>query len=69
MQKISLLAAAGLLCLSGTACAQGVQSQRADSQKTVSLKAVSVVGTRATAQSPVAFTNVEKAELERSITA
>ncbi|MBP3774774.1 MAG: TonB-dependent receptor [Bacteroidaceae bacterium] len=65
MQRLSILAVTGLLCLNGTVCAQGVQSLSSDSQKTVELKAVAIVSTRATSETPVTFTNVDKAQLEK----
>lgn len=62
-KKILLLAAFSLLPFG--LVAQVVQGQT-DSLRNVELQAVQVVATRATAKTPVAYTNVRKAELTKS---
>lgn len=64
MNKIILAAAAGLVLSEGT-FAQHLEKVQKDSMTVYQLKNVEIVSTRATQKTPVAFTNVSKAQLER----
>lgn len=64
MKKIILVAAAGLALSEGT-FAQHLAKVQKDSMNVFQLKNVEIVSTRASQKTPIAFTNVSKAQLER----
>lgn len=64
MNKIILAAAAGLALSEGT-FAQHLEKAQKDSATVFQLKNVEIVSTRANQKTPVAFTNVSKAQLEK----
>ena len=61
MKTIKLLLSAALL---GTGMVAAAQTVATDTAKTVVLKDVEVLGTRAESNTPIAFTNISKAEIE-----
>ena len=65
MKKLHMIAALAVLpfCLTAQAL---VSNSEIDSLSNVQLQTVQVVATRATAKTPVAYTNVRKAELSKS---
>lgn len=64
MKQVILVAAVGLALSEGT-FAQHLAEAGKDSMAVYQLKNVDIVSTRATQKTPVAFTNVSKAEIER----
>ena len=61
MKKIVWIA----IALSGVGITVHAQTSAKDSMRVVNLQEVQVVSTRATAKTPVAFTNIGKAELKK----
>ena len=61
MKKIVWIA----IALSGVGITVHAQTSVKDSMRVVNLQEVQVVSTRATAKTPVAFTNIGKAELKK----
>ena len=61
MKKIVWMA----IALSGVGITVHAQTSVKDSMRVVNLQEVQVVSTRATAKTPVAFTNIGKAELKK----
>lgn len=62
MKKMMMMAVA----LLGAGFPVHAQTSAKDSLKVINLQEVQVVSTRATAKTPVAFTNIGKAELKKS---